>query len=748
MASPTIKKVKHRKGRRFLPLPLHLALPLVSRRCMAVLLEVSLVTASGLIPYSIGLYANKLYHHSELVPLNPVLSSTEKAIAQTLAYPLRDKHSRRVAPLTNLFWCAALVMPFGIGGWQLYLLGKTGSTTPKAWLGIQVVTASGAPPGLTRAIWRETVGRYSFPVGTAYLLWRYTGAFPDLTILLGLAGLLLLAECASSLFNPRRRALHDRLSGTYVLDNPQTYLPYQSNLKGWQSTQTKWSVEPSEKQVEGFVFSEGEWFQETVTNGHTPQPAVNTIVISPQQRGSKNIWLWMRRYPGLTLLITALACVGSLLGTFVGTQIYIQSQTNQREFKQQKNEVFLTLVKQLSSTSATALEERQGAILALARLDDPRAVPFLVDLLGQERTPALIDAVEQAMVSSGPEALPYLHKLNQALQNDQKVLSRKGDSWELRLVALRQRATSRAIAKIITIYPNQIHNADLSRIYLGQVNSGSAAFTLVLDNLDLSGINFRSAILSGASLRGSRFYGIGEDRRFGTFDDWMTDLSGADLKEADLTGAILKQVSMNRTNLLRATLNRADLSESRLVGANLSSAKLIGASLRQAVLEDASLTGADLGEAVLTMANLRGASLGRATALGGDFSFADLRKSSWEGADLSRANLQEAKLQEANLSSTKLVGANLKNAQLRNAKLANSNLSSADLRGANLAGADFSGVSFATDIPTGSNQFLEIPPSAESAAKVRGVDFTRVKNLDAKQIKFICTHGGRHSQCP
>jgi len=28
------------------------------------------------------------------------------------------------------------------------------------------------------------------------------------------------------------------------------------------------------------------------------------------------------------------------------------------------------------------------------------------------------------------------------------------------------------------------------------------------------------------------------------------------------------------------------------------------------------------------------------------------------------------------------------------------------------------------------------------------VDFTRVKNLDAKQIKFICTHGGRHSQCP
>ncbi|MGB7441579.1 MAG: pentapeptide repeat-containing protein [Coleofasciculaceae cyanobacterium] len=747
MASPTIKKVKHRKGRRFLPLPLHLALPLVSRRCVAVLLEVSLVTASGLIPYSIGLYANQHYH-SELVPLNPVLSSTEKAIAQTLAYPLRDKQSRRVAPLTNLFWCAALVMPLGIGGWQLYLLGKTGKTKPKAWLGIQVVTASGAPPGLIRAVWRETVGRYSFPVGVAYLLWRYTGAFPDLSILLGLAGLLLLAECASSLFNPRRRTLHDRLSGTYVLDYPQTYLPDQSQFKTWQPLKTQQSVELGEQQVEGSVFHRGEWFPETVTNGHKPQQTINTIVITPQQRSSNNLWLWMRRYPGLTLLITALVCVGSLLGTFVGTQIYIQSQANRREFKQQKNEVFLTLVKQLSSTSATALEERQGAILALARLDDPRAVPFLVDLLGQERTPALIDTVEQAMVSSGPEALPYLQHLNQALQNDQKVLSRKGDSWELRLVTLRQRATSRAIAKIITIYPDQIHHADLSRTNLGQVSSGSAIFTLVLDNLDLSGINFRSAILSGASLRGSRFYGMGEDRRFGTFDDWITDLSGADLKEADLTGAILKQVSMNRTNLLRATLNRADLSESLLLGANLSSAKLIGASLRQAVLEDASLTGADLGEATLTLANLRGASLGRVIAVGGDFSFADLTKSSWEGADLSRANLQEAQLQEANLSSTKLVGANLRNAQLKNTKLTNSNLSSADLRGANLAGADFLGVSFATDAPVGSNQFLEIPASAESAAKVRGVDFSRVKNLDVKQIKFICTHGGRHSQCP
>jgi hypothetical protein len=122
----------------------------------------------------------------------------------------------------------------------------------------------------------------------------------------------------------------------------------------------------------------------------------------------------MRRHPGLTLLIMAFAGMVSVLGTFVGTQIYIQSQANRREFKQQNNQVFLALVKQLSSSSATATEQRQGAILALARLDDSRAVPYLVDLLGQEKTPSLIDAIQQGLVSKGSEALPPLQRLNQS----------------------------------------------------------------------------------------------------------------------------------------------------------------------------------------------------------------------------------------------------------------------------------------------------------------------------------------------
>lgn len=741
MASPSIKSGKNQGNGRSLPLRLHLAFPLVTRRCAAVLVEVSMVAASVLVPYSIGLYA-KDHSTAEPVPLNPVLASTEEAIAKTLAYPLREQRTRQVAPLTNLFWCGALVLPVVVTGWQLYLLGKTGKTTAKRWFGVQVVTATGEPPGLMRAVWREAVGRWGLPVGTAYLFWRYTGAFPDLGILLGLAGLMLLAESGSALFNSRRRSLHDKLAGTYVLDARANISSYSQNF---QTMQARWSDNSVTLEVENGV----EPSVETVSTGQRRERSVTTIVLTSQQphRSPLNLWLWMRRHPGLTLLIMAFAGMASILGTFVGTQIYIQSQANRREFKSQNNQVFLALVKQLSSSRATAVEERQGAILALARLDDSRAVPFLVDLLGQEKIPSVIETVQQALVSKGAEALPSLQRLNQSLQNDQETLRRRGTPQERQIVALRQRATNRAIAKILTIDTSQIHNADLSRIDLGQVSTGSTQFTLVLDKLDLSGVNFRSANLTGASLRGSRFYGPGKDGRYGTFDDWITDFSGAELRNADLSKAILNNVLMNRTSLVRAILNQANLSDSRLAGANLSSAKLIGANLQQAILENASLTGADLGEAKLTLANLQGARLGRVNAAGGEFAFANLTQSNWQDADLSGANLSNANLQDADLSSTKLAGANLRNAHLKNAKLRSANLSAADLRGANLTGADFRGTMFAVT-PIRSNQFIEKPPSATSGARIKGVNFTSVKNLDAKQIKYICNQGGLHPQCP
>src|ERR671932_778632 len=533
MASPSIKRSQNQEVGQSLPLRLRWVLPLVMRRCAAVVVEVSLVAGSALIPYSIGWYA-KDHSKTEAVPLNPVLASTQEAIAKTLGYPLREQLTQEVAPLTNLFWCGALVMPAVVTGWQLYLLGKTGKTTPKRWFGVQVVTAYGHPPGLIRAIWREAVGRWGVPMGTAYLLWRYTGAFPDVGILLGLAGLMVLAESSCYLFNSRRRTLHDQLAGTYVLDARNNFSSYPNSVQTGRSLGRDRTV--TLDMQDGWYSS-----QEDGSTGQPSNRTVTTIVLTSQahRRQPLNLWLWMRRYPGLTLLIIAFASMASILGTFVGTQIYIQSQANRREFKKQDNQVFLGLVKQLSTKSATAVEERQGAILALARLDDSRTVPFLVDLLGQEKTPALIDTIQQTLVSKGAEALPALQRLNQSLQNDQETLRRRGTPIERQLVGLRQRATNRAIAKILTIYTRQIHNADVSRTSLAQISAGSGQFTLVLESLDLSGVNFRSANLIGASLRSSVFYGPGEDQRFGTFDDWISDFSGADLRDVDLTGAKL-----------------------------------------------------------------------------------------------------------------------------------------------------------------------------------------------------------------
>ncbi|HBB31465.1 MAG TPA: hypothetical protein DC064_06630, partial [Cyanobacteria bacterium UBA9273] len=690
---------------------------------------------------SIGWYA-KDQSPSEPVPLNPAVASAEEALAKTLAYP-RARLTRQVAPLTNLFWCSALVLPVVVVSWQLYLLGKSGQTIPKRWFGVRVVTAYGAPPGLIRALWREAAGRWGLPLGTAYLLWRYTGAFPDFGILLGLAGFMLLAEAGSALFNGQRRTLHDRLAGTYVLDTARKYSSYPDSSGDWQSADNGHSVT---LEVENGWHSS----DEDAANGHRYNPTVTTIVLTSkvQQPRSVSLWWWMRQHPGLTLLIVSFAGMASILGTFVGTQVYIQNQANRRSFKQQNNEVFLALVKQLSSTSATAIEERQGAILALARQDDARSVPFLVDLLGQEKTPSLIETIQQALVSKGPEALPPLQRLNQSLQNDQKTLVHQGSPQEQQLVAMRQRATRRAIAKILTIYTSQLHHADLSRIDLARETRGAALFTLVLDDLDLSGINFRAATLTGASLQNSSFYGAGKDERLGTFDDWIADLSGAELKEADLTGAILNNVLMNRTNFIRATLNRAKLFDSYLIGANLSSAQLISADLTRAVLENASLTGADLGESKLDFANLHGVSLVQARAVGASFAFANLTKSNWEGTNASGANFSNAKLRDADLSSTKLVGANFSNAQLQNAKLRNTNLSAADLRGANVTGTDFLGATFATAAPRDSDEFIKQPPTAASGVRVQGVDFTRAKNLDTEQLQYICSHGGSHPECP
>ncbi len=732
MASPTIKRGKYRVPGKSISLPSLEAMPLVPRRLAAWMVEVYLLAASAVVPYSIGAYIESR-SPAERVPLNPVLANVEEAIAQTLALPRRQSQLQ-VTPMTNLLWWVALASPVALTGWQLYILGKTGRTLPKRWFGLKAIATSGKSPGLLRVIAREGAGKWGLPLGTAYLFWRYSGAFPSLGLLLGLTGAMIIVEGGMLFFPSRRRPLHDWIAGTVVVDAKAFY-------RRQRVQPPSQAVTVEVQRYEAYTVSDRNYYQ-------LPPGKVKPLAIAPEMEESPgNLWSWMRQHPGTTLLICTLAGMSFVLATFVGTQIYIQDRAERRQSEQDQTQAFLTLVNQLGATSTDPLEERKSIILAMARLDDPRVLPLLVDLLGQETNPALLETLGQAIESTGLKALPALRQLNQSLSNQVQSLSVENAFKERQLVALRLRATKGAIAKLLILSSGQLNGVNLQRSDLGSMVTESGDFALVLDKADLSGLNFRGALLNEASFRGSIFNHAGDDKHFGTFDDAIADLSGADLRAANLAEAWLSYAPLEGANLLQATLNRANLSYAQLTEANLSSAQLIETNLTETNLTKASLTGADLAAATFVRANLQEAKLGQVRAIAANFASANLSLSTWQGSDLSEVNFSGANLQKADLSATQLAGANLRNAQLQNTNFTNANLSNADLRGANLAGADFRDVIFAMQPPTSGEQFLKVQSTAASNVNLKGVDFTEVKNLSASQVNFICANGGYHPQC-
>ncbi|MEH2068279.1 MAG: pentapeptide repeat-containing protein [Nostoc sp.] len=697
------------------------SLLLASRRFAAWAAEITLVVTSGLIPFGIGVYANS---RSDLnrVPLNPVLVTTERAIARPLALPV-SYGIRNVAWPTNFLWTIAILAPVTLSWWQLYLLGKTGSTIPKRWLGVRVVNDQGAAPGLAAVAIREGVGRWTIPISIAYLLWRYSFAFPNLGLFTFLAVLMVLGEgIALPSRHGGRRALHDRLANTYSIDATR---PLPVSLFAHKQIQ---STSDSDRQAE-------EWQQ-------------GNAELAPAATKTPHLWRRIQQNPNLILFGVGLVSMTAVLATLIGTQVYIQIQQSQRATKQINSQQFLELVKQLSPDSGATNEQRQSAILALGGLKDPQSIQFLADLLVKETNPSLLDTIQQALTSIGPKAIPELKNKNQFLVSELESLNSSA-TQERELRQGRLQRNQQTINKILSVSSGKIEGVDLSRIQLGQSSTpGNSSFNLVLDNIDMSGVKLKSANLNQASFKASRFRSVGEDGRWDTFDDVMADLSQAQLQQANLTDANLSRVLMNRTDLSRATLNRANLSNARLYEAKLNSTQLVGADLRNAVLEQASLTGADLGDAKLNEANLYAARLGRVTAIGTQLSFANLTNTDWEGADLSGAYLDRANLSNANLSATRLTGAVLRSAQMQNVNLQNADLSLADLRGANLAGANFQGTILAPSKQDPADQFVQTPDLGSVSAVVQGVDFSQAKNLDSKQLAYICTQGGIHPRCP
>ncbi|PIG94832.1 pentapeptide repeat-containing protein [Gloeocapsopsis sp. IPPAS B-1203] len=702
------------------------SLPLVTRRFAAWTVEVSLIITSAVVPFGLGVYTQSQTEGTQ--PINSVLATAQEAIATTLALPA-DRRTQQIAPFTNWLWTGALVAPIVLSSWQLYLLAKTGSTLPKRWFGVRVVTAAGNPPGMRRALLREAVGAWA-PLLVAYVLWHFSGAVPSLGMLVGFSLITVLGEGISARFNRYRRCWHDRLAGTYVVDANRSYAALLGNLRP--------ATSPLIPQYTPYA-----------SRPLMPSAAMVTVV-PPRTRKSPQKpywWRWMRRNPGVALLFVTLSSMAAVLGTLVGTQVYIQTQANQRQLRQQNSQQFLALVQKLSHNAPTTIQERRKAITALGTLDDPQALQMLVDLLGQETDPLILDTIQQTIASTGLKVIPHLRRSNQSLANALDYVRYSSKPEELTLHQQRLEATQRAIANLLIIYSGNLNRVDLSRTVLGENLTDSALpFSLFLDNVNLAGIQLRGANLNQGSFRGTQWRSAGEDRRWNTTDDRIADLSDAQLKAANLTEADLSRILMHRVNLTHAILNRANLAGANLFGANLSSTQIVGANLRDVILENASLTGSDLAATDLSRANLQAARLSRANALGTQMQYTNVTASDWRGADLSGADFSHANLKNADLSDSRLSGVNFRNAQLQNTNLRNADLRQADLRGAQLIQTDMQGAIFFKS--PSQEQFIQAPPEATLSAIVEGVDFADARNLDAKQLAYICTQGGRHPRCP
>ena len=698
-------------------------LPLWTRRLAAGVLEAALVVASAAVPYAIGAIANRI-DRGEPVSLHPALVASDRAFARAFGWAREDKPAL-VAPFTNLFWSIALVAPLSAIGWQTYLLRRKGQTLPKQWLRVQIVAATGKPPGWGSLVLREG-SRWGLPFAIAYFLWRAGGAFPALGIWWGLYGMAIAAMAASAALDPQRRPLYDRWARTYVLEavlpNPRLY---QWNVR----------VYPPDPRQEEWDESERD-------------AAIAAIVLSAspkERRFFQHLKNWMVRRPGTTVVAISLTVMGAILATFVGTQIYVQGQTNQRAYRERDNEMFLALVRQLSPATEETLEERRDAILALGAIEDDRAVSLLVDLLGQENRPVLLDALQQTLTGRDARTLRELHRSNLALSNQLSELHHSASSeGEQTTIRLRHRATKRAIANTLAVWGRLPEPVDLSRVDLGRSQEEPATFALVWDRLDLSGLVLRGATLQGGSFEGSTFASPGSDGRLGTFDDAIADLGRSNLQQANLQDAFLGRVVLERAKLQKARLDRADLTDARLRGANLSGANLLQAVAIAADLPDALLTGATLTQTNLSDANLRGVAATQVLAAEARFADADLSKSNWQEADLEAADFSGANLQNARLDRARLQDANLSGANLQNANLRGADLAGARLQGARLAGADFEGVRFRATEPAG--DFIEAPEEPVEGA-IADVNFSRVKNLDDRQIEFICQQGGIHPDC-
>ena len=129
------------------------------------------------------------------------------------------------------------------------------------------------------------------------------------------------------------------------------------------------------------------------------------------------------------------------------------------------------------------------------------------------------------------------------------------------------------------------------------------------------------------------------------------DLKGINFGEADLSGADFYGSDLTEANLKMANLKGADFSEATFSGAELYKVNLSGA-----FLTGAELSNTYLAEANLQNADLRGCRLRNVNLTEADLTSADLSESDLEGVNFSNANITGANLSNSNLAQSNLKG--------------------------------------------------------------------------------------------
>ncbi len=697
-------------------------LPTVGRRLLAWSLEIAVLAGSVVGPFYLGQVVNQRAQQQPTAASQTELAAPLQAVQQQGAKALGlspRSLPTQVPPLTNLCWSAALGLPVLLAAGHIYMVGRSGSSWPKRWLGLQVLTLEGQSPGIGRAFIREAVGKWGSPLAIAYAVWHLSGAFPVVGVLVGLSGAALLAESLTGLGNRPRRAWHDWLAGTCVIDERTGAMIHLSTL--WQA----------EAKVPLGLGRASDWLQ---TVGPT------AVVINPDGARWRGKDLTLPKLGmGLGLLLT-LGGLAGISGYFLLGRPAISTTPSADEM------LYTDLVSTLTNPELDA-EARRAAVLALGNLPDDRVTPLLVDLIAQTNDPLWLDALQQALVARGAAAFPALRRLNQGLAAD---LAMQSDPAMRRTTIIRLQTVNRIITKLLLLetaeHPEPL---DFSRMNLGFVTEGQGDFQLVLKNQSLAHTQWQGAILSGAQFQGAKFYSPGPDSYPDTYDDRTTDLSGADLSHANLAGADLTLGCLVGSGLVRVNFNQANLTLANLSRANLEHASLIQAVLDQATLTEARLSKADLTEAQLLDADLAGARLAEVNAAGAQLTGANL-----QGVTAIAAQLNSADLSQTTLAAADFTGAALQDANLQATDLTGTSFRDADLRGAWLQGAiidqtDFAGAILTTPnaAPTTGDGFVAAAPELTPGNQYAGVDFSRGLNLSPEQLAFICAQGGLHPAC-